>query len=485
MTLPSNPPDGQSVDLDHLLRAYDRIDAIKQAILSSAEQWRTYLASVASPSASESALLLLRDWQGRFHLGIPGKKNFESTDKDRRSALKTALQAIKTAAGGLAYASDFAFFSDELFDAASLWNSADKVLWDGLRPVRVYWIERQGKEKIWTQSPSHPAPTHPLRLVFFGVKGGVGRSSALLATAYHFLRQDKKVLVLDADFESPGVSATLLAEDLRPKYGVLDWFALDALQPNFADQLIRERELFERSGLDALQEGAEGTVWVVPSFGRDTQDYVGKLGRLYQDVRHENYVQRFQRLLAALESELQPDLVLIDSRAGVDDTAALALTQLHAYGLLFATHGRATWAAYTHLFRHWQRFAHLHRGGKDFRAQLRMVSALTPVDAAYDRRLLDASYQLFLDHLYEPLEADQLEGDGFNYGIDDQDAPHWPLRVRWDEILRHFDPIQNPAQLDEGVFQKAFGEFLPVLEQWLEWGHLPEEEDDVQDEGDV
>lgn len=472
--------------IDHLLKTYDRVDAIKAALSNAQTVWENYLRLPTLNSFR--SLLILRDWQGRFHLGIPGKDKFQSADSDARDELKQALHALKVAAGDLAYTntgdtSGFEFFSDELFDAASLWASTDKVLWDELHPVAVYWIERQGKEKIWTQSPPPSNMQHPLRVVFFGIKGGVGRSSALLATAYHFMKQDKKVLVLDADFESPGVSATLLAEDLRPKYGLLDWFALDALAHNAAQTLIQERQLFERSGLDALQEDANGTVWVAPSFGKDTQDYVGKLGRLYQDVRHENYVQRFQRLLTTLESELQPDLVLIDSRAGVDDTAALALTQLNAYGLLFATHGRATWAAYTHLFSHWQRFAHLHRGGQDFRAQLRMVSALTPVDATYDRRLLDASYRLFLNHLYEVLEADQLEGDGFNYGIDDEDAPHWPLRVRWDEMLRHFDPIQNPAQLDEGVFQKAFGEFLPVLEQWLEWVNSSEEADDAL-EGD-
>jgi hypothetical protein len=158
-------------------------------------------------------------------------------------------------------------------------------------------------------------------------------------------------------------------------------------------------------------------------------------------------------------------VVLIDSRAGVDDTAALALTQLDAHGLLFATHGRSTWAAYAHLFTHWQHFAHLHAGGEDFRSKLHMVSALTPVDAAYDKDFLDASYSLFLEHLYESLAADQMEGEGFNYGADDPDAPHHPWRVRWDDVLRHFDLIQNPAQLDTAVFQKAFGDLVELVDE--------------------
>ncbi len=449
------------MSIDNLLHTQDRINAIRSVLESHKAAWIDYLARFTAPC---NALLVVRDWQGRFHIGLPGNKKLDKLPIEKRQPLKDALLALQTAAGPLAYAPDFWVYSEELFDADALWCSADKVLWDELDPLPTYWIERQAKEKIWAQSPPVMDPLHPLRIVFFGIKGGVGRSSALSATAYHLLAQGKKVLVLDADFESPGVSSTLLADNLRPDYGLLDWFALDALDPSLAVELIETHRVVERSGLDQLVSG-DGTIWVAPSFGRQTQDYVGKLGRLYQDVGDQGYVQRFKKMLVGLEKELMPDVVLIDSRAGVDDTAALALTQLDAHGLLFATHGRSTWAAYAHLFTHWQHFAHLHAGGEDFRSKLHMVSALTPVDAAYDKDFLDASYSLFLEHLYESLAADQMEGDGFNYGASDELAPHHPWRVRWDDVLRHFDLIQNPAQLDTAVFQKAFGDLVELVDE--------------------
>lgn len=458
--------------LDELLLTMDRVIGIRTALASYQSEWQAYLSRNNMPF---NALLVLRDWQGRFHIGVPGAKDFNSTDRDDRTKLREALDAVKAAMGAQAYTPESCFFSGELFDAQALWCSTDKVLWDELHPLKVFWIERQGKEKIWSQTPLEAISPHPLRVVFFGVKGGVGRSSALSAVVYHLIRQGKKVLVLDADFESPGVSATLLAEDLRPDYGLVDWFALDALDRSCTSSLIRQQKLFERSGLDR-HTVVDGAAWVAPAFGRKTQDYVGKLGRLYQDVGHQTYVQRFQQLLYSLETELEPDVVLIDSRAGVDDTAALALTQLDAHGLLFATHGRSTWAGYGHLFTHWQHFARLQPGGEDFRSKLHMVSALTPVDSAYDRLFLDASYSLFLAHLYEMLEADQMEGDGFNFAADDLDAPHRPWRVRWDDELRHFDPVQNPAQLDAAVFDKAFGELTQLLDQILNQRLLSVEE---------
>ena len=459
MSISEMPP-----QMDELLLSIDRMDRIRGALEAHKEVWGGYLSQCSMPFNS---LLVLRDWQGRFHFGVPGKKDFQSVESSERTKLREALETVKAAMGAQAYVPEFCFFSSELFDALALWDSTDKVLWDELHPVNVFWIERQGKEKIWSQTPQASVAEHPLRLVFFGIKGGVGRSSALSAAVYHLIRQGKKVLVLDADFESPGVSATLLAEDLRPDYGLVDWFALDALDPSRAPELVQQRQLLERSGLDGYTTG-HGAAWIAPAFGRKTQDYVGKLGRLYQEVGEQSYVQRFQQVLLALEVELEPDVVLIDSRAGVDDTAALALTQLDAHGLLFATHGRSTWAGYAHLFAHWQYFACLTPGGEDFRSRLHVVSALTPVDSAYDRAFLDASYRLFLEHLYESLEADQMEGEGFNFSADEAHAPHRPWLVRWDDELRHFDPVQNPAQLNAAVFDKAFGELMALLDQLLE-----------------
>ena len=456
-----------NMTIDSLLKTQDRIDAIQAAFVAHQNTWVLYLATFLPPY---QALLVVRDWQGRFHIGVPGNERFSNLPAEQKQPLRDACTEIRNAVGPLASEPGLFFYSEDLFDAEALWCSQDKLAWGNMESVPIFWIERQSKEKIWAQAPT-PIPSnnqqaHPERIVFFGIKGGVGRSSALSATAYHLLAQGKKVLVMDVDFESPGVSATLLAEELRPDYGLLDWFALDALNPAMASQLITARRLLERSGLDPLVNG-EGTIWVAPAFGKHTQDYVGKLGRLYQDAGEQGYVERFKQLLTALESEVSPDVVLIDSRAGVDDTAALALTQLDAHALLFATHGRATWTAYKHLFTHWKNFAYLHTGGEDFRSMLHMVSALTPVDSAYDKAMLDASYSLFLDTLYETLDTDQMEGDGFNYGADDPVAPHHTCRIRWDDDLRHFDPVLNPAQLDSGVFQKAFGELVMLVDQLL------------------
>lgn len=460
--------------IDDYLESQDRFDALCKALREHESDWQTYLSQFEAPFKH---LFVLRDWQGFLHIGIPGSAAFDRASIEEKNQLKLAKDKLTDAAGVLLHPTNGYFFSDDLFDAQAFWETQDSVLWEECDPINVYWIERQIREKIWTQTPANQQNDHPLRIVFFGIKGGVGRSSALLASAYHLMAQGKTVLVLDADFESPGVSSTLLADDLRPDYGLLDWFALDSLQTELASNLIDSRRLAERSGLQRLSNNAGG-VWVAPAYGQKTQDYVGKLGRLYQDTSGKSYVERFTALLCALEKEYKPDVVLIDSRAGVDDTSALALTQLNAQSLLFATHGRATWSAYKLLFSHWQHFAALKDNGEDFRANLHVVSAaLCPSSSTYDRDFLDASYRLFQEHLYEDLASDESEGERFNFGADDPDSPHYPLRVRWDDMLRNFDPIQNPAQLEDATFNKAFGD----LTQWID--RLYESHSDAMESG--
>ena len=461
-------------DIAGWLSSDDAIIRFKKALEQQAPFWSSYLETMPEHF---QALVMLRDWQGRFHLGVPTLAEVPTGEiVEKVAALRAALMPLAH--------DDFVFYSGEMFDPDDLWINSDSVShpW-GVKAISVRWIERQSKEKIWTQQP-HSAQIDPeesartispKRAAFFGIKGGVGRSSALLALAWHLIQQGKKVLVLDADFESPGLSSTLLSEDLKPDFGLIDWFAAYALQPELATQLIRERFIFERSSIDKLGKGS-GTIWVAPAFGKKTQDYVTKLGRIYQDTPPNalgitGYAQRFTHLLEALEAEVKPDVVLIDSRAGVDDTAAVALTQLGAYGFLFASHSRQTWAAYELLFKHWQRYAKLEKGGEDFRSMLRIVSALTPDDSGamrgYFDKFCDTSYEMFLNYVYEPLAADELEHDGFNFARHDADSPHKPSRIRWDESLKYFDPLENPSQLESHVFNKAFGDFVSTFDALL------------------
>jgi len=53
-------------------------------------------------------------------------------------------------------------------------------------------------------------PDHPIkRVVFYSYKGGVGRTTALIQTAFQLTRAGKRVAIVDMDVEAPGIQALL------------------------------------------------------------------------------------------------------------------------------------------------------------------------------------------------------------------------------------------------------------------------------------
>ena len=157
------------------------------------------------------------------------------------------------------------------------------------------------------------------RVTFFGIKGGVGRSTALAIWSWRLAKQGKKVLILDLDLESPGVSSTLLPAEYLPDYGIVDWFVEDG---------VGQADIVENAMIASspLATDLRGEVRIVPAFGRDTGDYLPKLARCYAEFSGSasiSWAERLQRMVEQLEIKEDPDLVIMDSRAGLHDILSL------------------------------------------------------------------------------------------------------------------------------------------------------------------
>lgn len=83
------------------------------------------------------------------------------------------------------------------------------------------------------------------------------------------------------------------------------------------------------------------------------------------------WAERLARLVEELEGREKPDVVFLDSRAGLHDIAAVTVTRLEAAAFLFAINSPQTWRSYELLFKHWQ--SHPQLG--EFRDRLQMVAA--------------------------------------------------------------------------------------------------------------
>lgn len=169
---------------------------------------------------------------------------------------------------------------------------------DGEPEVRL--VERQLSGSDWWRSAA-PDLADPPRLVFYGVKGGVGRSTALAVAAWHLSRQGKRVLVVDLDLESPGVSSMLLPSERAPTFGVVDWLVESAVRQGDADLLDN---MLASSPLAA---DTSGEIWVAPAGGRDVTSFVSKLGRAYlgvtaPDGSNQPFAARLDAMVAASSS---------------------------------------------------------------------------------------------------------------------------------------------------------------------------------------
>ncbi|MBF0097620.1 MAG: P-loop NTPase [Magnetococcales bacterium] len=297
-------------------------------------------------------------------------------------------------------------------------------------PIQV--VDRLATESHWL--PRDVERGGVPRIVFYSIKGGVGRSTALAVMAWDLAAKGRKVMVLDLDLESPGLSSALLPEERRPDYGIADWLVEDLVDNG-------ERLLAGMSATSPLADASRGSIVVIPAHGRDPGEYIAKLGRVWMPkvssqpgapVRRETWSQRLARLINRLQERHQPQVILIDSRAGIDEVAASCLMDMGAqHILLFAIDGAQTWSGYRILFRHWRRSNTV----APIRARLHLVGAMVPElePDDYMKRMQEQAAQLFTEELYDAIPAGEVM-DGaryFGFVADDNMAPHAPIAVRW------------------------------------------------------
>ncbi|MFO0572846.1 MAG: hypothetical protein U1A78_02515 [Polyangia bacterium] len=412
-------------------------------------------AALAGERAATGQVIIVRDLRGRMRLVL-------ERSPERPEAL-AALQARLDEAAG-PFAGGPPLVAADLLAPEAVLRSPDLHVVPGCS--RVQLLERTVTGADWTRPPLPDAAPSIPRATLYGIKGGVGRSLALCAWAHYLARQGKKVLCVDLDLESPGISSTLLPAEASADFGVVDWLVEDAVG-NADDTLVRLM-----AAQSPLAAGTPGSILVVPCGGsteiaRSADGYMAKLARAYIDLPRsagsvESFADRLARMLDALEAEHRPEVVLLDSRAGLHDIAAVAITRLAAMSFLFAIGNRQTWDGYRKLLSQWQ---HQPQIGGEVRRRLRVVAAQVPETGreAYLRQFELDAYSLFAETLYEEAAAENL--GAFNFDKNDPDAPHFRLPIYWSRALQEWNPLSDAVTLEQ--HEAAFGSFLPVATEQL------------------
>ncbi|MGQ6049909.1 KGGVGR-motif variant AAA ATPase [Serratia sp. IR-2025] len=419
----------------------------------------------SSDNISRTNLLVVRDIYGRFRLVV--------NEQERDSLLeKSVFDNLVDSLGEYAY-KPFISFRDEMFSADEIFNDPSIVEFSLSKDsIPFKLLDRQINGQDWSKTKEKPidAKNEIPRVVFFGLKGGVGRSSALTLLSYHLSQVGKKVLLLDLDLESPGLSGLLLPETHTPDLGIVDWL----IETNFTSGEDIIEDMIASSPVSA---NSRADIKVVTAMGKSEEFYLDKLSRVYSEKNQINFSKKINLLIEKLIKKENPDIVLIDSRSGLHDMAATSIVGLSTHSLLFGIDTKQSWQGYSALFQHWQQRPTI---AKDIRQRLQMVQALMPETSQIMRieKFREKSYVLFSERLYDEVEPSiesdlQIEFDEnhdvFSFSMEDDSAPHSPIKIKWNNRFQEFDPLNIEAGLfTKDEIRSCFGELLDWVDNLFE-----------------
>ena len=223
-----------------------------------------------------------------------------------------------------------------------------------------------------------------------------------------------------------------------------------------------------------------GQIDVAPAVGslahRYSANVIAKLSRAYvedvdDDGSTKTFLQQTQDLICSLTTRKQYDAVLVDARAGLNESTPASLLGLGGDVLLFGINAPQTFEGYRFLFGHLSSFPSSEEA--DWRLRLKMVHAKASADQLNRKLFNDRSFELFAEFLYDEISPTD-NSYNLNFDLDDRNAPHVPWVILDDANFREFDPLTHPELLEKSFATRTYEDFLCGLADRLEIGDAVE-----------
>lgn len=181
---------------------------------------------------------------------------------------------------------------------------------------------------------SSKKPKHSIkRVVFYSYKGGVGRTTALIQTAFQLTRAGKRVVLIDMDVEAPGLQALLPPTDMPLEEGLIDY--LWERQTCFFDDNhkatihLSGSNQGKRTGIiySVNDPQSRRDLFIVPA-GKIGQRYIQRLSVLSTAHLFSSTTDPWHQFEQELWEQFEPDIMLIDARTGLNEWGGLSLLRL-------------------------------------------------------------------------------------------------------------------------------------------------------------
>jgi MinD-like ATPase involved in chromosome partitioning or flagellar assembly len=177
-------------------------------------------------------------------------------------------------------------------------------------------------------------------VAFWGLKGGVGRTTALAHVA-NLLGRRRRVLAVDLDLDSPGLVATL-CDPIEPSSERFDDLIVRAGNPSTSnDQLLSAVGKTIRTA----REDGGASVWVLGAAAADADFIQRLLGPLTPGALYRAKSAPLRRVLRLAIQSVSAEYLLLDARSGYCDESAMAVLDLADEVIVFASPARSTFVS--------------------------------------------------------------------------------------------------------------------------------------------
>lgn len=410
------------------------------------------------PVSTEQAVHLVRDTTGSIVIILPDKALADESWEVLAEHLNHVLGAYSPGNKRVLLRESDLIVPDDIL------LSLDKV---ALESPNVWLVDRLLTNQDWLRPPLLNKSEIPLA-VAFSIKGGVGRSTAFSMFAWYLARKGRDVLLVDLDLEAPGLGSLLLPN--APLHGLVDWLIENI--NGHADHIPLESMISEAP----IAHDSTGRLRVLPAYGEGSREYIAKLGRIYgssmtADGQILGIADRLVELVHSIEKmDDRPEVILLDSRAGLHDIGSAAVTRLGAEAFLFARNDEQDWWAYRQIFSHLRHSASVSAGmgnEEDLRWKLKMVAAQTAPNESARRDWLDRSYAEWIE-FYDDERVES--SDSFNpigFSREDIAAPHFPLYINYEPTIRAQSLLEPALRPEWDYVEGVFGNFFHGAEERL------------------
>ena len=326
---------------------------------------------------------------------------------------------------------------------------------------RLRILEKHLTKSGWFEAPPSPPWTTrgkdaSIIVLFYSFKGGVGRSTALAATALNLASGGDRVAVLDADLDAPGVGYLLAGHDSSTaQWGIVDYL--------LERRVLKETELptddYHHRYVAPSGVGGED-IFVYPA-GTFNGAYVDKLARIDYGSSTAGIPHPFVALLQQIRRDLAPRWILIDARAGLGEVSGFLTGGLCHVHVLLGTLAEASWRGLELILD--RLGADRVREGKPQAECLLAASMVPRADESLFQglvsRFTERARDAFSGHYYA--DPDEAPDELWTLSdLESDDAPHVPFVLPYEERLATFRDLSEVAEgvlLREGPYRDLSG----------------------------